>query len=76
MGISSCGGWLWSTDKDYRKLVPILAHGVNSVSGLALDFGLDHLQLVNCWGPYILYVKRGGADILLGPVLCMCTLEL
>ena len=27
-----------STDKDYRKLVSILAHCVNSVSGLALDF--------------------------------------
>ena len=23
----------------YRKLVPILGHGVNSVSGLDLDFG-------------------------------------
>jgi hypothetical protein len=39
LGISSRGGCLWSTDKDYRKLVPILAHCVNSVSGLALDFG-------------------------------------
>ena len=38
-GISSCGGCLWSTDKDDRKLVCILAHCVNSVSGLALDFG-------------------------------------
>ena len=55
MGISSRGGCLWSTDKDYRILVPILAHGVHSVSGLALDFGhglvlhfgLDHMQLVN-----------------------------
>ena len=58
MGISSRGGCLWSTDKDYRKVVHILAHGVHSVSGLALDFGhglaldfgLDHMQLVNCWG--------------------------
>ena len=58
MGISSRGKCLWSTDKDYRILVPILAHGVHSVSGLALDFGhglaldfgLDHMQLVNCWG--------------------------
>jgi hypothetical protein len=58
LGISSRGGCLWSTDKDYRKVVPILAHGVHSVSGLALDFGhglaldfgLDHMQLVNCWG--------------------------
>ena len=55
MGISSRGRCLWSTDKDYRKLVSILAHCVNSVSGLALDFGnrlaldfgLDLMQLVN-----------------------------
>ena len=39
LGISSSGGCLWSTDKDDRKLVSILAHCVNSVSSLALDFG-------------------------------------
>jgi hypothetical protein len=39
LGISSRGGCLWSTDKDDRKLVSILAHCVNSVSDLALDFG-------------------------------------
>jgi hypothetical protein len=60
LGISYHGGCLWSTDKDYRKLVPILAHCVTSVSslasdfghGLALDFGFgfDHMQFVNCWG--------------------------
>jgi hypothetical protein len=55
LGISSRGGCLWSTDKDYWKLVPILAHYVTSVSGLALDFvyglvldfGSDHMQLLN-----------------------------
>jgi hypothetical protein len=26
LGISSRGSGLWSTDKDYRKLFPILAH--------------------------------------------------
>ena len=58
MDISYRGRCLWSTDKDYRKLVPILAHCVNTVSSLALDFGyglaldigLDHMQLVNYWG--------------------------
>ena len=52
MGISSRGGCLWSTDKDYLKLFSISAHCVNSVSGLALyfgyglalDFGLDLMQ--------------------------------
>jgi hypothetical protein len=39
LGISSRGGCLWSTDKDDRKEITILAHAVNSVSGLALDFG-------------------------------------
>jgi hypothetical protein len=35
------------TDKDYRKLVPISAHGENSISGLALGF--DHVKLgTNC----------------------------
>ena len=56
LGISSCGRCLRSTDKDYRKLVPILAHGVQSDSSLALDLGyslaldlgLEHMQLVNC----------------------------
>jgi hypothetical protein len=38
-GISSHGGCLWSTDKDYTKQITCLAHAVNSVSGLALDFG-------------------------------------
>jgi hypothetical protein len=38
LGISSRGGCLWSSDKDYRKLVPILAYCVTSDSGLALDF--------------------------------------
>ena len=46
---------LVKTDKDYRKLIPIFAHGVNSVSvlalhfghGIALDFGLDHMHIVN-----------------------------
>jgi hypothetical protein len=44
-----------TTDKDFRKMVSILAHCVNSVSslaldfgyGLAFDFGLDLMQLVN-----------------------------
>ena len=48
---------LWSTDKDYRKLFLNL-NLVNSVSGLAidfvyslpLDFSLDHMRLINCWG--------------------------
>jgi hypothetical protein len=39
LGISSRGGCLGSTDKDYRKEITILAHAVNSVSGLSLDFG-------------------------------------
>jgi hypothetical protein len=38
--MSSRGRCLRSTDKDYRKQITILAHAVNSVSGLALDFGL------------------------------------
>ena len=38
MGISSRGRCLCSTDKDYRKLVSILGHCVNSISGLAYDF--------------------------------------
>jgi hypothetical protein len=38
LGISSRGGCFWSTDIDYRKMVSILAHCVNSVSGLSLDF--------------------------------------
>ena len=55
LGISSRSGCLSSTDKDCRKSDSILAHCVNSVSGLALDFGyrfaLDfcsyHMHLVN-----------------------------
>jgi hypothetical protein len=39
LGISSRGGCLWPTDKDYRKQITTLAHAVNSISGLALDFG-------------------------------------
>jgi hypothetical protein len=40
LGIRSrSGGCLWSTDKDYRKQFAKLAHAVNSVFGLALDFG-------------------------------------
>jgi hypothetical protein len=33
------GRCLWSIDKDYREQIAIFAHAVNSVSGLALDFG-------------------------------------
>ena len=39
LGMSSRGRCLRSTDTDYSNLVSILAHCVNSVSGLALDFG-------------------------------------
>ena len=39
-----------SMKEEYRKPVPILAHGVNSVSGLALVFGhgsaLDLVQTI------------------------------
>ena len=48
MGISSRGGSLWSTDNDYRKQIPILAHAMNSVSGLASDFGYG-LALDKIW---------------------------
>ena len=37
--MASRGGCLLSTEKDYKKEIPILAHVVNSVPGLALDFG-------------------------------------
>jgi hypothetical protein len=55
LGISSNGRCLWSTDNVNRKLVSILAHCVNSVSGLALDYGyglasdfcLYHMTLLN-----------------------------
>ena len=54
MGISYRHRCLWSTDKDYRKQIPIVAHAVNSVSslildfdhGLYLDFGLDQIKRV------------------------------
>jgi hypothetical protein len=54
LGISSRGRCLWSTEKDYRKHIPILAHAGNSVSrlaldfdhGSALDFGLDNISFV------------------------------
>ena len=50
LGISSRGGCLWSTDKEYRKLVSILAHYVNSVSGLGLDLSyglaLDFVYII------------------------------
>jgi hypothetical protein len=65
LGISSRGGCLWPTYKDYRKLVSIIAHCENSVSGLALDFcyglaldfGLDLMQPVN-WQPQCALLYR------------------
>jgi hypothetical protein len=53
LGISSQSGYLWSTDKDYKKMVSILAYCVNSASGLFSGFGygialeLDLMQPVN-----------------------------
>ena len=43
----------FSSNQDHREIVPILAHGLNPVPGLALDFGhglaldfvLDYMQL-------------------------------